>query len=274
VCRHRAGPLVLGTGKGLGALRCRYHGWLYDQEGRLVGAPEMQGARDFDPRTVRLPALRVAAWQGLVFVTLDADTPELASVYAGIAERVAPIELGAMRFARRDEFEVRCNWKVYVDNFLEGYHVPLVHPGLAQVLDYREYDTELYDWYSLQHAPLRAGADMYGAGQAFYYFVYPNVMLNIMPGRLQTNRVVPLGAERCRVEFDYYYAQDPAALARVERDRQFSDAIQAEDMAICEAVQKGLLSGHYAAGRLCPKRESGVWHFHERLRAAYSALDR
>ena len=274
VCRHRAGPLALCSGRGMGALRCRYHGWLYDQEGRLIGAPEMQGARGFDPGAERLPVLRVAEWQGLVFVAVDAGVPEFATVYGGIAERIAPIDLAGMRFARRDHFEVQCNWKVYVDNFLEGYHLPMVHPGLSQVLDYRAYDTELFDWYSLQHSPLRNSEDIYGAGQAYYYFVYPNVMLNIMPGRLQTNRVLPLGPERCRVEFDYYYAQDAAALARVARDREFSDEIQAEDIAICEAVQKGLASGHYTAGRLCPKREAGVWHFHQRLRAAYAAPPR
>jgi choline monooxygenase len=274
VCRHRAGPLALCSGKGLASLRCRYHGWLYDQEGQLITAPEMQGARDFDPGAERLPRLRVAEWQGLVFAAVDAAAPEFAAVYGGIAERVAPIDLAAMRFARRDVFEVRCNWKVYVDNFLEGYHLPMVHPGLSRVLDYRAYDTELFEWYSLQHSPLRNSQDIYGAGQAFYYFVYPNVMLNIMPGRLQTNRVLPLGPERCRVEFDYYYAQQTEALARVARDREFSDEIQAEDIAICEAVQRGLASGQYTAGRLCPKRESGVWHFHERLRAAYAATVR
>jgi choline monooxygenase len=274
VCRHRAGPLALCSGKGMTALRCRYHGWLYNQEGRLIAAPEMQGATGFEVEQVRLPRVRLAEWQSLVFVALDAGVPDFAAVYAGIGERIAPIDLAAMRFARRDTFELHCNWKVYVDNFLEGYHLPMVHPGLSKVLDYRVYDTELQDWYSLQHSPLRDSDAIYGTGQAYYYFIYPNVMLNIMPGRLQTNRILPLGPERCRVEFDYYYAQDPAALARVERDREFSDEVQAEDIAICEAVQKGLASDHYQAGHLCPKREAGVWHFHERLRAAYAAAGR
>jgi choline monooxygenase len=270
VCRHRAGPLAHCSGKGLHALRCRYHGWLYNQEGQLIAAPEMQDAVDFRVEEVRLPRLRLAQWQGLVFVALADDTPDFDSVYGGIAERLAPIDLGAMRYTRRDAYEVRCNWKVYVDNFLEGYHLPIVHPGLTKVLDYRAYDTELFAWHTLQHSPLRNNAGIYGDGQAYYYFIYPNVMLNVMPGRLQTNRILPLGPDRCRVEFDYFYAQDPATLARIERDRGFSDEIQAEDIAICESVQKGLASGFYDAGRLCPKRESGVWHFHERLRAAYA----
>jgi choline monooxygenase len=270
VCAHRAGPLALCSGKGLHTVRCRYHGWMYSQEGQLLAAPEMQDALDFRVEDVRLRALRVQEWQGLVFVAVGDDAPPFEAVYGGIVERIAPIDLAAMRFARRDVFDVACNWKVYVDNYLEGYHLPMVHPGLSKVLDYRAYDTELFEWHSLQHSPLRNNDGIYGDGQAFYYFVYPNVMLNVMPGRLQTNRILPLGPERCRVEFDYYYAQDAEALARVERDREFSDEIQHEDIVICEAVQKGLASGHYEAGRLCPKRESGLWHFHEHLRRAYA----
>jgi choline monooxygenase len=174
-----------------------------------------------------------------------------------------------MRYLRRDSYDIDCNWKVYIDNFLEGYHLPHVHPGLSKVLDYRAYDTELFPWYSLQSSPLRDGGEFYGEGEAFYYHVYPNVMLNIMPGRLQTNRILPLGPGRCRVEFDYYYAQDDKAMSRIAADQAFSDEVQIEDVTICEAVQKGLASGFYEAGRLCPKRESGVWHFQNLLRAAY-----
>ena len=219
----------------------------------------------------RLPALGVTEWQGLIFVAIDPATPAFDDVYGGIAERIAPIDISAMRFERRDDYEVACNWKVYVDNFLEGYHVPMVHPGLTRLLDYRSYETELFTWYSLQHAPLRNAGGIYGEGSAFYYFVYPNVMLNVLPGRLQSNRVIPLGPDRCRVEFDYFYLSDDTARARIEGDRRQSDEIQSEDDSICEYVQKGLVSGFYAPARLSPRREHGVWHFHERLRAAYAA---
>lgn len=270
VCRHRAGPLAPGSGKGMTALRCRYHGWLYGHDGRLIGAPEMQDAEDFRVEDHCLPLLPVREWQGLVFVALSEAAPDFDGVYGGIAGRIEPIDLAAMRHVRRDVFDIACNWKVYVDNYLEGYHLPMVHPGLSKVLDYRAYDTELFEWHSLQHSPLRNSEGIYGDGEAYYWFVYPNVMLNVMPGRLQTNRVLPLAPDRCRVEFDYYYAQDPATLARIERDRAFSDEVQHEDIAICEAVQKGLASGFYDAGRLSPRRESGLWHFHEKLRDAYA----
>ena len=271
VCKHRAGPLALCNGRGARALHCKYHGWTYTLEGQLRSAPEMDGAADFDKSTIRLDEIRVSTWQGLVFVALDADVPPLDTVYAGINERIRPVEPGRMRFHRRTRYDIACNWKVYVDNFLEGYHLPHVHPGLCKVLDYRAYDTELFDWYSLQHSPIRDAGDIYGDGDAWYYYVYPNVMLNIMPGRMQTNRVLPQGIDRCVVEFDFYYSDDPAALARADRDEQFSDEIQQEDISICEAVQKGLTSGAYEPGRLCPKREGGVWHFQNLMRQAYAA---
>ena len=270
VCRHRAGPLALCDGKGARALHCKYHGWTYTLEGQLRSAPEMQAAQDFRVEDIHLPPLRVHEWQGLVFVALDDSVPDFEDVYGGIVERIAPIDLSAMRYLRRDSYDIDCNWKVYVDNFLEGYHLPHVHPGLSRALDYRAYDTGLFPWHSLQHSPLRDSGGAYGEGEAFYYHVYPNVMLNIMPGRLQTNRILPLGPERCRVEFDYYYAQDGQATARIAADQSFSDEVQVEDIAICEAVQKGLASGFYDAGRLCPKREGGVWHFQNLLRAAYA----
>ena len=270
VCRHRAGPLALCSGKGAKSLQCKYHGWTYTLEGHLSSAPEMQGAKDFNVDDIRLPPLRVREWQGLVFVALNDAVADFDAIYAGIVERIAPIDLAAMRFERRESYDMACNWKVYVDNFLEGYHLPHVHPGLSKVLDYRAYDTELFAWQSLQSSPLRDAGDLYGEGEAFYYHIYPNIMLNILPGRLQTNRVLPLGSGRCRVEFDFYYAQDDQAQSRIAADAEFSDEVQCEDMAICEAVQRGLESGSYDAGRLCPKRESGVWHFHNLLRAAYA----
>ncbi len=272
VCRHRAGPLALCNGKGARALHCKYHGWTYALDGQLRSAPEMQDAENFDVADIRLPPLRVHEWQGLVFVALSDDVAAFDTVYAGITARITPINPAAMRFVRRDSYELACNWKVYIDNFLEGYHLPHVHPGLSKLLDYRAYDTELFPWQSLQHSPLRNSEEIYGSGEAYYYFVYPNIMLNIMPGRMQTNRILPLSPDRCRIEFDYYYAEDPAAQARIARDKEFSDEVQHEDIMICEAVQRGLASGTYDAGRLCPKRESGVWHFHNQLRAAYAAV--
>jgi choline monooxygenase len=270
VCRHRAGPLALCNGRAARALQCRYHGWTYALDGQLKAANEMQGARDFHVDTIRLSSVRVHEWEGLVFVALSTAAPPFSEVYQGIRERIGPHPLGALRHHLRIDYEVACNWKVYVDNYLEGYHLPFVHPDLTRVVDYRAYETELSDWYSLQHSPIRDAEGPYGAGHAWYYFVYPNTMLNIVPGRLQTNRVVPLGRERCRVEFEFFYAEEAGVEARIRSDQDFTEQIQREDMGICEHVQSGLMSGAYQAGRLCPGREAGVWHFQNLLRRAYT----
>ncbi|MBL8299045.1 MAG: aromatic ring-hydroxylating dioxygenase subunit alpha [Rhodanobacteraceae bacterium] len=270
VCRHRAGPLAWCSGRGARVLRCRYHGWTYALDGRLRGAAEMDSAQDFDTANVHLPAVAVGVWQGLVFASL-APAMALDDLLAGIAARLAGHDLAALVFSHRDSYEIACNWKVYVDNYLEGYHVPHIHPELNRLLDYRSYRTEVADWHSLQWSPLENSGNFYGSGDALYYFVWPNTMLNVLPGRLQTNRVVPLAADRCRVDFDYYYPArvDAAEQERRRQDRQFSDAVQKEDVDICLAVQKRLASGSYLAGRLCPRRESGVHLFHELLRRAW-----
>lgn len=278
VCRHRAGPLATCDGQAAKALVCHYHGWTYALDGTLRGAPEMNEAEGFDPGSVRLPQARVSEWNGLVFASLATGSEAVAfeDVVAGIGDRL-PASFGNYVFDRRASYDIACNWKTYVDNFLEGYHLPRVHPTLNRLLDYRSYRTELAHWHSLQWSPIDAAEGPYGTadsgGTALYWWMWPNTMLNVLPGRLQTNRVIPLDAQRCRVEFDYYYSTD-ADPALSERDREFADVVQAEDIAICEAVQRGLASGSYEAGRLNPTRESGVWHFHELLRHAYAGASK
>ncbi|MDI9240548.1 aromatic ring-hydroxylating dioxygenase subunit alpha [Lysobacter sp. LF1] len=275
VCRHRAGPIASCDGLAAKSLRCRYHGWTYTLDGVLRSAPEMGGAQDFNVSDVRLPQLSVRVWHGLVFATVDeAHAPAFDEFVAGIDER-----LGAHRglehygHHHRVSYDVACNWKVYVDNYLEGYHVPHIHPGLNKLLDYRSYVTETAAWYSYQWSPLESGDALYGDGDALYYWMWPNTMLNILPGRLQTNRVIPKGVDRCRVEFDFYYTPDDSGEARARRDADlaFSDEVQLEDLTICEDVQRGLSSGSYEPGRLNPLRENAVHHFHELLRAVYRA---
>ena len=273
VCRHRAGPLAQCDGLGAKSLRCRYHGWTYTLEGQLRTATEMAGAADFNVSDIRLPQLAVRVWQGMVFAAVDeALAPPFEAFVAGIDARLgAGRGLESYGHHHRTGYDIACNWKVYVDNYLEGYHVPHIHPELNRLLDYRSYVTETAQWYSFQFSPLESGDGLYGSGDALYYWLWPNTMLNILPGRLQTNRIIPKGADRCRVEFDFYYAPDDsdAGRARREADLSFSDVVQDEDVTICEDVQRGLASGSYEAGRLNPLRENAVHHFHELLRSTY-----
>jgi choline monooxygenase len=273
VCRHRAGPLATCDGRGARVLTCRYHGWTYALDGALRGAPGMHGAEAFDVAAIRLPQAQVAEWHGLVFAALDA-APPFPDLVAGVEARLGALAFDGYVFDRRVSYELACNWKVYVDNYLEGYHLQRVHPALARLLGGSRYRTQCAAWHVLQSSPLDPAAGPYGesghAAEAQYWWLWPNTMLNLLPGRLQTNRVIPLDAQRCRVEFDYYYAPgtDPRTASQ---DREFADQVQSEDSAICEAVQRGLASGSYDRGRLNPAQEAGVFRFHELLRAAYRA---
>jgi choline monooxygenase len=268
VCRHRAGPLMLLADSGRVRLRCRYHAWTYGSDGCLLAAPEMRAGPDFDPASIRLPEARIERWRDLVFVSLDAGIAPLADRLTQLDARMAGHDLSRFRFHRNVGYEIACNWKVYVDNYLEGYHIPHIHPELNRMLDYRSYVTKTGDGYSLQHSPLESAAELYGAGDALYVFLWPNAMLNLLPDRLQINRVLPLAHDRCRVEFDYFYPAGDANDRHV-RDHAFSDLVQHEDVDICEAVQRGLASGSYSPGPLNPLRESGLRHFQSLVRAAW-----
>jgi choline monooxygenase len=276
VCRHRGGPLVMDRCGSASLLQCKYHGWTYRLDGSLRGVPRFDRSDLFDPSDYGLVEIAIAEWEGLIFVNLGDGRPTLLELVDGIAEEIAPIRLKELFFFRRDVYDMACNWKVYVDNYLEGYHLPLVHPELCDVLDVRRYVTESRRYHSLQHSPVRDDTAGYGLGgeRAFYYFLFPNMMLNLMPGRLQVNTVCPTEAGRCRVAFDYYYddVESSEALASIEKDIEFSDKVQLEDVEICERVQLGLQSGGYDRGRFSPEAEQGVYHFQCLLKERYAGV--
>ncbi|HEY3935549.1 MAG TPA: SRPBCC family protein [Gemmatimonadales bacterium] len=274
ICLHRAGPVAEGCGTRQ-TLQCRYHGWTYRLNGELLRAPEMDEACDFAPASMHLLPVQVALWGPLVFANLDVKAPPLDQYFEDIAERSSRFAVSTMRYVGRKSWSIACNWKVYVDNYLEGYHIPVVHPTLHKELDYDEYRVELHRYYSLQHAPIRAGRGgnrRYQAAsaddEAQYYWIFPNLMLNIYQGQMQTNVVLPCGPDRCDVVFDWYAHEppaDPAADPAWSRLMAFSDEIQDEDISICERVQKNLRSRSYDRGRYSPTRENGVHHFHSLL---------
>lgn len=268
-CRHRGAPIAACAGKSAKRFNCPYHGWSYRLDGALRAAPEMTGAEDFDLAANGLTPVSLSVWNGMVFARVAGAGRPLEDFVGGIDARIRPIDLAGMTFERREVWAVASNWKVYADNYLEGYHVPSIHPKLNEIVDYRGYTTELEAFRSMQTSSLENCDGVYGGDAVYYYFIYPNMMLNIVGGRVQTNRIVPDGPHRCRVEFDYYYA-GAEARARAEKDAAFSALVQEEDRLICEAVQKNLVTGAYVPGRLSPGREGAVWHFQNLLRADYA----
>ncbi|MGO9087184.1 MAG: aromatic ring-hydroxylating oxygenase subunit alpha [Candidatus Sulfotelmatobacter sp.] len=275
VCRHRAGPPAEGCGSRK-LFRCGYHGWTYGLDGALVSATEIEGVEGFRAEDFALKPVRTEEWFNLVLVNLDAEATPLKESLGGIVEQTVKFPFAEMKLFERRTYDMKCNWKTYVDNYLEGYHLPSVHPGLNRELDYNAYAVEPYAWYVRQSSPIRgaqpgdATARRYQearAGQASsltadYFWVFPNWMLNCYPDNVSLNIVRPLEPERSLVIFEWYLPEKdhgaPAARASVE----FSEQIQREDMKICETVQRNLRSRSYTRGRYSVKQEKGVHAFH------------
>ena len=284
VCRHRAARVLEEPCGKVSRLRCRYHGWTYDLTGRLRGTPEFDGVADFRREEQGLVGLAVDTWGPLVWICQDGKGPSLMKFLEPLPERTGGLGLERLRFVERREYVVGCNWKVFVDNFLDGgYHVNSVHPALAGVLDYANYRTEFAGHTSVQSSPLRrpdpkspaaSAADVRTGDIAYYWWVFPNFMLNAYRSTMDTNLVVPLGPDRCRVVFDFYFAQTegPEAKARIAESIALADQIQLEDAAICEEVQRGLASRSYQTGRFSVRREAAGYHFHQLLARALQVV--
>jgi choline monooxygenase len=276
VCRHHAAGVVTEAHGCAKQFRCPYHGWTYGIDGTLKGMVEFEGVRNFDRAKNGLLPIRVDSWENFVFVNLDGSAAPLRDFLGIVPELVSPLDLAKkLHFFDRRVYTLNCNWKVYVDNYLDGgYHVPHAHKGLSSVIEYTKYTIENFDRACLQSSPLSSdstsevGVAATRQGRAFYLWLYPNFMINAYEGVMDTNLVLPLGVNRCAVIFDYYFADTSAAAeARNKESIAVSEKVQDEDMAICDAVQRGLGSRAYVAGRLSVRREAGEHLFHRLLHA-------
>ena len=276
VCRHHAAAVVPQAEGCAKQFRCPYHGWTYGIDGALKGLVEFEGACNFDRAKNGLVPMSVEIWENFVFVNVNRQARPLGEFLGKVPELVAPLELGKkLRFFDRRVYTLKCNWKVYVDNYLDGgYHVPHAHKGLSSVIEYTKYTIENFERACLQSSPLSSGKKSVAGvaatrqGRAFYLWIYPNFMINAYEGVMDTNVVLPLGVEQCAVIFDYYFADvSKKALRKNQASVKVSEKVQDEDMAICDSVQRGLASRAYVAGRLSPRREAGEHLFHRLLHA-------
>ncbi len=276
VCRHRAARVALEPEGRASHFRCHYHGWTYDIQGQLKGVPEWGAVCNFDREDNPLPAWHVDSWGPYVFVHARGDNPPvpLSAHLSPLPEMTASLGLKRMQFFRRKEYLLECNWKLFVDNYLDGgYHINTIHPGLAGVVDYKGYRTEIFPSSSVQISPLKQGnpdVSSVRSGQcAYYWWVFPNLMFNIYEGVMDMNLVLPLGLDRCRVIFDFYFEHTEGKENQdfIERSLAVAEQVQAEDVAICQEVQRGLSSASFNTGRFSVKREAGGYHFHRLLAA-------
>ena len=271
VCRHRAGPPAEGCGSRK-FFRCGYHGWTYALDGALISAPEVEGVQDFRPEQFALAPVRVEEWFNLIFVNLHSSAEPLARSLGELPQQAARFPFASMKLLERRSYDMKCNWKTYVDNYLEGYHLPSVHPGLNRELDYNAYVVEPYACHVRQFSPIRGAqpGDMtprrYQEARedltTDYFWIFPNWMLNCYPDNVSLNIIRPLEVERTLAIFEWYLPQNDSASPAATDAVRFSDEIQIEDVRICETVQKNLHSRSYERGRYSVKQEKGVHAFH------------
>ena len=261
VCPHRAGPLV-GDGAGTAtSFVCRYHGWVFETDGAL------RSARDFGERDpmdgCALWTLRAEVWRGLIFVNVDGTAPPLVEALGGFAEQTSGFDFESFVGAGAWHHDLACNWKTYAENYLEGYHIPIVHRELARSIEVRSYEVIAREDWCLHRAPAKDGTVLDGR----WLWRWPNLALNLYRDSMNLEQFVPLGPGVTRVAYRYF-SRDGTLDEEVSR---LSKLLLMEDAAICEAVQRNLDAGIYEQGVLSPRHERGVELFQRLVRRATSA---
>lgn len=296
VCTHRGNLLVHEAAQGAQGIRCGYHSRRFDLAGRMTFMPGFEGACDFPAASDHLPEVAFGVWRRHGFASLAPAQP-LAQVLAAVDERLAgtglagsnedtegpkdPEGTGGIAHwphdPRRDRaFEFDAHWALYVENYLEGLHIPFVHPGLSQAIDMADYRYERFDWCNLQLGLARPGEVAFAAAApgtpdaglrvaAYYFWVWPNLMLNFYPWGLSVNLVLPLSPARTRVVFRSY-VRDASLLGGGAGGAL--DPVEMEDEAVVLTVQRGLRARLYDRGRYSPQHERGVHQFHRLIAAA------
>lgn len=299
-CRHHAAAVMTEPQGNCPQMRCPYHGWTYSLEGELKGTPDFTGVCDFDRTNNGLIPIESAVWGQWVFAGIDAARNESIDKWLGaqLTAELGTLDLNDLKWFERRSYTIDCNWKVFVDNYLDGgYHVPHLHKGLDSVLDYSNYTIECGQRHCLQSspivnsagssAPLNDSQEFRGGlppannsdvaatrkgERALYYWIYPNCMINFYEGVMDTNLVRPITVDKTEVVFDFYFTDvSEAACERNRASVSVGDKIQQEDLDICASVQRGLKSRGYDAGRLSVRREAGEHLFHRLLYADLKA---
>jgi choline monooxygenase len=280
VCRHR-GTVVCDEPGRRATLQCPYHAWTYGLDGRLLSAPRLAREGGEDLEELALVPLRLEAWGPFLFVNPDAGAAPLGEVLGDVPERIAEagIDVGALRYHRRWEYEVDANWKIVAENFLECYHCPTAHPGFSAVMDVSPdaYLLETGAWRMTQHGPPRpqphGSLDLSGeVARGQFHLFFPGTVVNVMPGRpnLSIGPIYPLAPERTHRFLDYFVAADADA-AWVRDLLAFDAQVGSEDRALVERVQAGVRSGLLDQGHLMPESERLVAYFQALVLAALSA---
>jgi phenylpropionate dioxygenase-like ring-hydroxylating dioxygenase large terminal subunit len=272
VCTHRGTLVVEGAGV-LTQLRCRYHGRRFDLAGRFHSMPEFDETKDFPSKSDDLPSVALARWERFLMVALD-PAMTFAEATAPLAKRLASLPFARLvpDAASARDYVVAANWALYIDNYLEGFHIPYIHTSLSDVLDYGAYAVELERYGVMQVGIAKPGEPSFALPAshpdatknvaAYYWWLFPTTMFNVYPWGISVNVITPLAVDRTRVSFIPFVWDERL------RDRGAGaglDRVEREDEAIVEAVQRGVSGRLYERGRYSPARETGVHHFHRLL---------
>jgi choline monooxygenase len=269
VCTHRGAQLVQQPCT-VTNIRCPYHGRLFGLDGSFKSMPEFKEVQNFPAPSDNLTSLPLQSFAGSLFTRLSGDA-SFEQFFGPMKERLnwMPFDSFSYRPDLSKAYEVKAHWALYCENYLEGFHIPFVHPALNASLDFGNYRTELYEYSSLQLGIAKSGEDCFALpksspdfGQnvaAYYYFVFPNLMFNFYPWGLSLNVVEPLQTDLTRVSF-YSFVWKPEKLQ--QGAGADVDATEMEDETVVESVQQGIRSRFYEHGRYSVKHETGTHHFH------------
>ena len=272
VCTHR-GSILLEESHKSSKISCRYHGRCFSLDGKFLSAPGFDGCSDFPRDSDNLPRLSTESFGKFLFASIE---PEFSfeDLIHDMKRRVGWLPLEECEFDADNSrtYDIDANWALYIDNYLEGLHIPFVHPGLASILDTKDYKTELFEFGNVQigiandseHSfEIPSDSPDYGRNiGAYYYWLFPNTMFNFYPWGISINIVEPQSVDRTRVRF-LTYVYDRSKMNNYSPDS--INVTELEDEAVVEAVQKGVRSRLYEAGRYSPKWETGVHQFHRLL---------
>lgn len=275
VCTHRANLVATNSGK-TRKLVCPYHGRKFGLDGSFESMPEFKEAQDFPRACDDLHAFAQEEFGPLIFAQMGGDI-DFASILSDIREKVGFLALDQLvyRPTLSKEYLVNAHWALYCDNYLEGFHIPFVHPDLNQALDYKNYTNIIGDHYTLQVGYSDESVDCFDLPEghvdygrhvaAYYYWIFPNMMLNFYPWGLSLNIIRPLSLNQTKVIFRTYVFDESKLNSGAGA---LLDKVEREDEAVVESVHKGLHSRYYPGGRFSPTKEQGVHYFH-RLLANY-----
>jgi phenylpropionate dioxygenase-like ring-hydroxylating dioxygenase large terminal subunit len=277
VCRHR-GTVLVNEPQRRGTIQCPYHAWTYGLDGSLRAAPRSKEEPDFDMDCLGLLPAQVGTWGPFVFANPDMDAPGLDVALGDLPEVVAEngLDVDSLRFHDRGAYEIKANWKIAIENYLECYHCQLNHPTFVKVIDEQRQRMEVVGLRLSQFPPVHPDAYTDAAPYdvsdsvptAQYHILFPAMKFNVNPGRpnLSIGPLWPVAPDRTAAWFDRFFPEGTDE-AWIEEMRLFDNQVGAEDTGLVEAVQRGAASGALEHGRLLLRTEALIGAFQDMVRA-------